>query len=90
MLVSLKDELIEDASIKATECNLYVDSLVELQDELQQTQKEFKRYDLADLKENHLKYEMYAGQLQTIQKEIDELDREIGHKQTHLNGIGSL
>jgi DNA repair protein SbcC/Rad50 len=33
---------------------------------------------------------MYAGQLQTIQKEIDELDREIGHKQTHLNGIGSL
>jgi DNA repair exonuclease SbcCD ATPase subunit/DNA repair exonuclease SbcCD nuclease subunit len=90
MLVSLKEELIEDASIKATECNLYVDSLVELQDELQQTQKEFKRYDLADLKENHLKYEMYAGQLQTIQKEMFELDREIDHKQTHLNGIGSL
>jgi DNA repair exonuclease SbcCD ATPase subunit len=45
---------------------------------------------LVNLKENHLKYEMYVGQLQTIQIEIDELDREIEHKKKHLDGIGSL
>lgn len=33
---------------------------------------------------------MYVGQLQTIQIEIDDLDRDIKHKQKHLDGIGSL
>ncbi len=89
-LIKIKEELEENANIKATECNGYVDTLVELKSKLNKSKSKFDRYDLMDLKEKHLKYELYSNQLIDIQSQIDELDREIEHKKKHLDGIGSL
>jgi DNA repair exonuclease SbcCD ATPase subunit len=89
-LLKIKENLQSQLVSKETECNGYQQSLDNFNSKLKEAQSKFGRYDLVDLKENHLKYEMYAGQLQTIQKEINELDREIDHKKTHLDGIGSL
>jgi DNA repair exonuclease SbcCD ATPase subunit/DNA repair exonuclease SbcCD nuclease subunit len=89
-LVKLKEELEESANTKATECNEYVDTLVDLESKLKKSQSEFNRYDLVDLKEKHLKYESYSKMVVDIQSQIDELDREIEHKKNHLDGIGSL
>jgi DNA repair exonuclease SbcCD ATPase subunit/DNA repair exonuclease SbcCD nuclease subunit len=90
ILLKIKDNLQSELVSKENECNGYQQSLDDLNCKLKEAQSKFDRYDLVDLKYKHLQYEMYVGQLQTIQKEMDELDREINHKQTHLNGIGSL
>ena len=89
-LIKLKEELEESANTKATECNEYVDTLVDLESKLKKSQSEFDRYDLVDLKEKHLKYESYSKMMIDIQSQIDDLDREIEHKKKHLDGIGSL
>ena len=89
-LIKIKEELEENANIKATECNGYVDTLVDLESKLNKSKSQFDRYDLVDLKEKHLKYELYSNRLIDIQSQIDELDREIEHKKKHLDGIGSL
>ncbi len=89
-LLKIKENLQSELVSKETECNGYQQSLDDLNSKLKEAQSKFDRYDLVDLKENHLKYEMYVGQLQTIQIEVDELDREIEHKKKHLDGIGSL
>lgn len=89
-LIRLKDDLIEDASIKATECNLYVDTLVDLQSNLHKVQSSFSSYDLSDLKKHHMQYESYDKAMVDIQKQINELDSKIEHKKEHLDGIGSL
>ena len=89
-LIKLKEELEESANTKATECNEYVDTLVDLESKLKKSQLEFDRYDLVDLKEKHLKYESYSKMMVDIQSQIDDLDREIEHKKKHLDGIGSL
>ena len=89
-LLKIKENLQSELVSKETECNGYQQSLDDLNSKLKEAQSKFDRYDLVDLKEKHLKYEMYVGQLQTIQIEIDELDREIEHKKKHLDGIGSL
>jgi DNA repair exonuclease SbcCD ATPase subunit/DNA repair exonuclease SbcCD nuclease subunit len=89
-LIERKSKLEESLRLKNIECDDYSTQLDDLKSKLSETKSKFDRYDLMDLKQKHLQYEMYLGQLQTIQKEIDELDREIDHKQTHLNGIGSL
>ena len=89
-LLKIKENLQSELVLKETECNGYQQSLDDLNSKLKEAQSKFDRYDLVNLKENHLKYEMYVGQLQTIQIEIDELDREIEHKKKHLDGIGSL
>ena len=89
-LLKIKENLQSELVSKETECNGYQQSLDDLNSKLKEAQSKFDRYDLVDLKEKDLKYEMYVGQLQTIQIEIDELDREIGHKKKHLDGIGSL
>lgn len=89
-LLKIKENLQSELVSKETECNGYQQSLDDLNSKLKEAQSKFDRYDLVNLKENHLKYEMYVGQLQTIQIEIDELDREIEHKKKHLDGIGSL
>ena len=89
-LLKLKEELEESANTKATECNEYVDTLVDLESKLKKSQSEFDRYDLVDLKEKHLKYESYSKMMIDIQSQIDDLDREIEHKKKHLDGIGSL
>src|SRR5210317_104805 len=89
-LLKLKEELEESANTKATECNEYVDTLVDLESKLKKSQSEFDRYDLVDLKEKHLKYESYSKMMVDIQSQIDDLDREIEHKKKHLDGIGSL
>ena len=89
-LIKLKEELEESANTKATECNEYVDTLVDLESKLKKSQLEFDRYDLVDLKEKHLKYESYSKMMIDIQSQIDDLDREIEHKKKHLDGIGSL
>ena len=89
-LIKIKEELEENANIKATECNGYVDTLVDLESKLNKSKSQFDTYDLIDLKEKHLKYELYSNRLIDIQSQIDELDREIEHKKKHLDGIGSL
>ena len=89
-LIKIKEELEENANIKATECNGYVDTLVDLESKLNKSKSQFDTYDLIDLKEKHLKYELYSNRLIDIQSQIDELDREIEHKKEHLEGIGSL
>ena len=89
-LLKIKETLQSELVSKETECNGYQQSLDDLNSKLKEAQSKFDRYDLVNLKENHLKYEMYIGQLQTIQIKIDELDREIEHKKKHLDGIGSL
>jgi DNA repair exonuclease SbcCD ATPase subunit/DNA repair exonuclease SbcCD nuclease subunit len=89
-LLKIKENLQSELVSKETECNGYQQSLDDLNSKLKEAQSKFDRYDLVDLKEKHLKYEMYVGQLQTIQIEIDDLDRDIKHKQKHLDGIGSL
>ena len=89
-LIKIKKNLQSELVSKESECNGYQQSLDDLNSKLKEAQSKFDRYDLVDLKEKHLKYEMYVGQLQTIQIEIDELDREIEHKKKHLDGIGSL
>lgn len=89
-LIETKSELEELANIKATECNGYVDTLVDLESKLKQTKSEFDRYDLIDLKEKHLKYESYVAMMEDIKDQMEDLDREIEHKKEHLEGIGSL
>ena len=89
-LLKIKENLQSELVSKETECNGYQQSLDDLNSKLKEAQSKFDRYDLVDLKEKDLKYEMYVGQLQTIQIEIDDLDRDIKHKQKHLDGIGSL
>jgi len=89
-LLKIKQSVEEYVNEKQSECTEYSDTLSDLKSKLSETQSKFNRYDLVSLKENHLKYEMFAEQLQTIQKQINELDREIDHKQKHLDGIGSL
>lgn len=89
-LIKLKEELEESANTKTTECNEYVDTLVDLESKLKKSQSEFDRYDLVDLKQKHLKYESYSKMMIDIQSQIDDLDREIEHKKKHLDGIGSL
>ena len=89
-LIETKSELEELANIKATECNGYVDTLVDLESNLKQTKSEFDRYDLIDLKEKHLKYESYVAMMEDIKDQMEDLEREIEHKKEHLEGIGSL
>jgi DNA repair exonuclease SbcCD ATPase subunit/DNA repair exonuclease SbcCD nuclease subunit len=89
-LLKIKENLQYKLNSKKDECSDYQQSLDDLNFKLKESQSKFNRYDLINLKENHLKHEMFANQLQTIQKEMDELDKEIEHKQKHLDGIGSL
>jgi len=89
-LIETKSELEELANIKATECNGYVDTLVDLESKLKQTKSEFDRYDLIDLKEKHLRYESHVAMVEDIKDQMEDLEREIEHKKEHLEGIGSL
>ena len=89
-LRKIKQDLESKVNLKVSECNGYSDTLIDLQSKLTESKSEFDRYDLVDLKEKHLKYESYAKMLVDIQSQMDELDREIEHKQKHLDGIGSL
>ena len=89
-LLEEKEKVVNLLKLKESECNDYEKSYNELSSKLKETTVELNRYDLVELKEKYLKYESYVQMMSDIQKEIDELDREIKHKQKHLDGIGSL
>ena len=89
-LIKLKDKLITDADEKATECNEYVDNLVELESKLKEAESQFSNFDLIDLKERHIKYEACVLLVDDIKSQMEDLDVEIKHKKEHLDGIGSL
>ena len=75
---------------KSAECGGYSDTLSDLTSKLKDCKTEFNKYDLNDLREHHIKYESYADMMVQINSQIDDLDRDIKHKQKHLDGIGSL
>ena len=57
---------------------------------LKAVKKKFDTFDLISLKEKKLQYDVYSQRMVDIQSNIDDIDKEIEHKQTHLDGIGSL
>ena len=89
-LKSRLDFLNQKLQTKKSECDGYNDSLKEAHTELESIKKKFGTFDLILLKEKKLQYDVYSQRTLDIQSDIDGIDKEIKHKQTHLDGIGSL
>jgi DNA repair exonuclease SbcCD ATPase subunit/DNA repair exonuclease SbcCD nuclease subunit len=90
LLITKKSNLEIQLNNKSVECGGYSDTLADLTSKLKDCKTEFNKYDLNDLREHHIKYESYADMMVQINSQIDDLDRDIKHKQKHLDGIGSL
>ena len=90
LLITKKSNLEIQLNNKSVECGGYSDTLSDLTSKLKDCKTEFNKYDLNDLREHHIKYESYADMMVQINSQIDDLDRDIKHKQKHLDGIGSL
>jgi DNA repair exonuclease SbcCD ATPase subunit/DNA repair exonuclease SbcCD nuclease subunit len=90
LLITKKSNLEIQLNNKSVECGGYSDTLSDLTSKLKDCKTEFNKYDLNDLREHHVKYESYADMMVQINSQIDDLDRDIKHKQKHLDGIGSL
>jgi DNA repair exonuclease SbcCD ATPase subunit len=90
LLITKKSNLEIQLNNKSVECGGYSDTLADLTSKLKDCKTEFNKYDLNDLREHHVKYESYADMMVQINSQIDDLDRDIKHKQKHLDGIGSL
>ena len=89
-LRSRLDSLNQKLQTKKSECDGYNDSLKEAHTELESLKKKFGTFDLISLKEKKLQYDTYSQRMVDIQSDIDDMDKEIQHKQNHLDGIGSL
>ena len=90
LLITKKSNLEIQLNNKSVECGGYSDTLADLTSKLKDCKTQFNKYDLNDLREHHIKYESYADMMVQINSQIDDLDRDIKHKQKHLDGIGSL
>ena len=89
-LIKLKSDIKININKKHTECKSYTDKLSNVIKERRKLRKEYKLYDLANLKKINMVYEKYANRLDTLNDAIKDNEVEIQHKQHHLEGIGSL
>ena len=78
---------IED---KLTECTNYTSALADMVSARDTLKVEFDGYDLDELKEKITQYRKYEDLVNSIESDIESLKSDIQHKQTHLDGIGSL
>jgi len=83
-------ELKMQITDKQSECSDIASVLTEFKSKLKTKKTELKKYDLKELKLKNESYILYVNKSNDIKSELDLIDVELNHKQTHLDGIGSL
>ena len=89
-LLKNKSKLESRINDKLTECTNYTSALADMISARDTLKIEFDGYDLDELKEKITQYRKYENLVESIEADIESLKSDIHHKQTHLDGIGSL